>query len=92
MVRLIAPVTNDSDVQDSQKLGSVRLDARSGTQDLSVLRPACYTGVLGRFEAYGEGRGGAIYEGEDSGGWQSDAGGGRSAAGGGTACLQGGRP
>eukprot|EP00959_Pyramimonas_sp_CCMP1952_P041678 871739-Pyramimonas_sp.AAC.1 len=31
-------VTNNSDVQDSQKLGSVRLDARSGTQDLSRLR------------------------------------------------------
>eukprot|EP00959_Pyramimonas_sp_CCMP1952_P035243 738391-Pyramimonas_sp.AAC.1 len=30
MVCLIAPVTNDSDVQDSQKLGSVRLDTRGG--------------------------------------------------------------
>ena len=39
MVCLIAPVTNNSDVQDSQKLGSVRLDARSGTQDLSILGP-----------------------------------------------------
>eukprot|EP00976_Prorocentrum_cordatum_P027759 563538-Prorocentrum_minimum.AAC.2 len=29
MVCLIAPVTNDSDVHDSQRLGSVRLDARS---------------------------------------------------------------
>eukprot|EP00976_Prorocentrum_cordatum_P108877 1194924-Prorocentrum_minimum.AAC.2 len=29
----LSPVTNNSDVQDSQKLGSVRLDAGSGTQD-----------------------------------------------------------
>ena len=33
MVILIAPVTDDSDVQDSQKLGSVRRDARSSTQE-----------------------------------------------------------
>eukprot|EP00959_Pyramimonas_sp_CCMP1952_P310417 6496386-Pyramimonas_sp.AAC.1 len=37
MVCLIAPVTNDSDVQDSQKQGSVRL--KRGTRDLSILRP-----------------------------------------------------
>eukprot|EP00976_Prorocentrum_cordatum_P102549 1193100-Prorocentrum_minimum.AAC.2 len=38
-VRLIAPVTNDSDVQESQKLGSVCRDARSGAQDSSILGP-----------------------------------------------------
>eukprot|EP00959_Pyramimonas_sp_CCMP1952_P456244 9472822-Pyramimonas_sp.AAC.4 len=31
-VSLIAPGINGGDAQDSQKLGSVRLDARSGTQ------------------------------------------------------------
>eukprot|EP00976_Prorocentrum_cordatum_P062799 1176862-Prorocentrum_minimum.AAC.3 len=39
MVCLITPVTNDSDVQDSQKLGSVRRDARSGTQEVSIVGP-----------------------------------------------------
>eukprot|EP00976_Prorocentrum_cordatum_P090332 1188076-Prorocentrum_minimum.AAC.1 len=39
MVRLVAPLTDDSDVQESQELGSVRRDAWSGTQDLSILGP-----------------------------------------------------
>eukprot|EP00959_Pyramimonas_sp_CCMP1952_P308140 6448976-Pyramimonas_sp.AAC.1 len=46
MVCLIAPIINDSDVQDSQKLGSVRHGARSGAQDLSVLGPLAKPVVL----------------------------------------------
>ena len=38
-IRRIAPVTNDSDAHDCDKLGFVSLDARSGTQDVSIYRP-----------------------------------------------------
>eukprot|EP00959_Pyramimonas_sp_CCMP1952_P109053 2280647-Pyramimonas_sp.AAC.1 len=34
-IRLIAPVNSDSDIHESQELGSVRRDAQSGTQDVS---------------------------------------------------------
>eukprot|EP00976_Prorocentrum_cordatum_P018552 376127-Prorocentrum_minimum.AAC.2 len=56
MVCLIAPVTNNSDVQDSQKLGSVRLDARSGTQDLSTLGPHATTVYCEADDRGGRGR------------------------------------